>query len=418
MSKHFLDQLQAVLSVQELLSQLQPDGSLTTVLSGVLLLVADALDSADGRIELLDRPPLNGLTATMLNSRVRNLPVAGSQDRTESSHRNVASMLVADSLQRRNLFTNWHTPSATSSWSAVCAPISHQDVNAGTISVLKEGKNRFSQRDLAFLAVCAGQLGAALDHLQLGVRLQAAEERAQTLLADKENLAAILVHDLKGPVGNIVTSLELVEQDRKRHAASGPGALLEIAIRSSQRLRALVDSLLDISRLEAGQTVQDIQTVGVAGLLDYVTELLEADTAERGVRIECNLAPNLPSVLGNADMLQRVLLNLLDNALKVSKRGQTITVEALFQPEQEAVKICVADEGPGIPEEYREMIFDKYQRVEGSSSSKGLGLGLAFCKLAVEAHGGQIWLETKPHRGASFCLTIPADTQGRPISAE
>jgi signal transduction histidine kinase len=100
-------------------------------------------------------------------------------------------------------------------------------------------------------------------------------------------------------------------------------------------------------------------------------------------------------------------LNLLDNALKASKRDQTITIRATVEAGHQFVSICVEDQGPGIPHDYSERVFEKYQRIPGASSSKGLGLGLAFCKLAVEAHGGKIWVKNPAAEGACFCFTVP-----------
>jgi signal transduction histidine kinase len=108
-------------------------------------------------------------------------------------------------------------------------------------------------------------------------------------------------------------------------------------------------------------------------------------------------------------MIQRVLLNLIDNALKVSEQGQIITIYAAVDEDDRFIKVCVSDQGPGIPAIHRERIFEKYQQLDELSSSKGLGLGLAFCKLAVEAHGGEIWVEDNPGQGACICFTLPAD---------
>ena len=105
-------------------------------------------------------------------------------------------------------------------------------------------------------------------------------------------------------------------------------------------------------------------------------------------------------------MIKRVLGNLVNNALKYSEQSGTITVAAAHEGEGALLKVCVSDRGPGIPERFRKSIFEKYRRVEGTSS-KGLGLGLAFCRLAVEAHGGRIWVAEGYDEGARFCFTLP-----------
>jgi NtrC-family two-component system sensor histidine kinase KinB len=142
-----------------------------------------------------------------------------------------------------------------------------------------------------------------------------------------------------------------------------------------------------------------------------VAEIEKPVLDQRQVTIVRDFEPNLPLINVNIDILQRVLLNLFDNAIKVSKQNQIITVGAFVSEDDNQVQICVIDQGPGIPEEYHERIFEKYQRVETSSESKGLGLGLAFCKLALEAHGGQIWVENIPDQGACFCMMLPFENQ-------
>ena len=169
----------------------------------------------------------------------------------------------------------------------------------------------------------------------------------------------------------------------------------------------MVNSLLDISRLEAGQEVTSRQPLTVSDLVDFVAEVEGPELEQRHVTLTRELSPDLPLLFVNIDIIQRVLLNLIDNALKVSRQGQTITVRAHCENGDRMARIAVIDQGPGVPEIYRERIFEKYQRVNGMSTSKGLGLGLAFCKVAVEAHGGQIWVEDGPDEGACFCLTVP-----------
>lgn len=104
-------------------------------------------------------------------------------------------------------------------------------------------------------------------------------------------------------------------------------------------------------------------------------------------------------------MISRVLLNLFDNALKYSADGETVAVEAHVIGDG-MIHVTVSDRGAGIPREFREVIFDKFRRIR-NDTSKGLGLGLAFCRLAVEAHGGRIWVDDAPGGGARFNLTLP-----------
>jgi signal transduction histidine kinase len=232
----------------------------------------------------------------------------------------------------------------------------------------------------------------------------------------RQDLAAMLVHDLQSPLGNVISSLELVKGEIPANSSPILRTMLDVAVRSSQHLQALVDSLLDISHLEAGFPITNRKTVSVNALIDYVFAVEEPDLEQRRVTARHHISSDIPDVLVEESMLRRVLINLLSNALKHSQRGQTITVEARRFTDEEMVLFSVIDQGQGVPEQYRELIFEKFQRVRTASSSAGLGLGLAFCRLAIEAQGGQIWVEDGPAGGARFCFTVPAAPDADPVA--
>lgn len=224
----------------------------------------------------------------------------------------------------------------------------------------------------------------------------------------RQDLTAMLVHDLQSPLGNVISSLELIKHEVPADNDSPLSAMVDIAIRSSHHLQTLVNSLLDISRLEAGHPITKQTAVGVNELLDLVYEIEEPNFERREVAFVRDVPANVADVSIEESMIRRVLLNLLDNALKYSHENRQILVTARNVPGEEMVLISVADQGQGIPTAYRERIFEKFQRITTSAESKGLGLGLAFCRLAVEAHGGRIWVDDAPGGGARFNFTLPA----------
>jgi len=224
----------------------------------------------------------------------------------------------------------------------------------------------------------------------------------------RQDLAAMLVHDLQGPLGNVLSSLELVRGELPVDSSDSLRSMLDVAFRSSQHLQSLVGSLMDISHLEAGRPITGRTALNVTDLVDYVYAVEESDLEQRGITPLRSISPGLPKVLADESMLRRVLINLMDNALKYSQHGQTITIQAQPEKEPNMIRLSVIDQGEGVPEAYRDLIFEKFQRVRIGSSSSGLGLGLAFCRLAVEAHGGRIWVEDFPSGGACFCFTLPA----------
>lgn len=249
------------------------------------------------------------------------------------------------------------------------------------------------------------------------LRLPAADE-VQWILHDSSNkaeleqmqqdLTAMLMHDLQSPLGNVISSLELIRNlVANSNHDSALHSMLDIAMRSSNHLQTLIASLLDISRLEAGHPISEREAVNIRQLVESVYEIEQPNFEKRGVDFVNAVAADAPAVAVEKSMISRVFLNLLDNALKQSQEGQAITIRTEETAADGWITISVSDEGAGIPEAYRQAVFEKFERVHNDSSSKGLGLGLAFCRLAVEAHGGRIWVDDAPEGGARFQFTLP-----------
>jgi PAS domain S-box-containing protein len=219
----------------------------------------------------------------------------------------------------------------------------------------------------------------------------------------RSDLISMIVHDLRSPLGNIISSLDVLQ-------ATMPSddevvtPVLAIAFRSSQRLSRLIDSLLDLRRLEAGQAVLHKEPASLNALIAEAADQVHPLAEGKAILLRLDVPPRLPSVVVDVDMLRRVLINLMENAVKYSESAGAISVNA--KVDEKVVTIGVKDTGPGIPFSEQGRIFQKFTRLQ-QSGPKGLGLGLAFCKLAVEAHGGKIWVESEPGLGSTFTFTVP-----------
>ena len=185
--------------------------------------------------------------------------------------------------------------------------------------------------------------------------------------------------------------------------------IFSIASRSSDRMQRLISSLLDISRLEAGQPITNQKEIEAARLvLDAADTVLPAlETKQQTIKID--LADGLPKILIDEDMIRRVLINLVENAAKFTPSKGEIRIQAALV--NGMIQFCVQDNGPGIPPEALELIFEKFRRITTENTPKGLGLGLAFCRLAVQAHGGRIWVESELGKGSRFYFTLPPNPQ-------
>ncbi len=181
--------------------------------------------------------------------------------------------------------------------------------------------------------------------------------------------------------------------------------------KQADRLTNLVDNLLELSRIQSGQIPLQVQPVSPAYLVKEGVRQAAPFLASHKVVID--VPASLPEAMAEASRLERVLVNLLENAAKYSSPGTTIRVSASTADEK--IAISVADNGIGIPSDAREMVFGKFVRLHGGDDSQvsGTGLGLALCKAIVEAHGGKIWVESEPGKGATFIFTIPANPATR-----
>jgi PAS domain S-box-containing protein len=221
----------------------------------------------------------------------------------------------------------------------------------------------------------------------------------------REDLIAMVYHDLRSPLANIVSSLEVLtamfpfEEDETVHS------LISIARRSTERIQRLTNSLLDINRLEAGQAIGNRQPIAPGNLILDAIDAVLPNAMNRELDLTWNIIPDLPDVFADSDMIRRVLINLLENAVKFTPAEGKIHVSA--EARDEVVEFCVSDTGLGIPTVDQERIFEKFTRLAPQEGPRGLGLGLAYCKLAVLGHGGEIWVESHPGKGAKFKFTIP-----------
>lgn len=222
----------------------------------------------------------------------------------------------------------------------------------------------------------------------------------------RNDLLAMIYHDIRSPLGNIVSGVEVLQSvcEGEKQAQE----VLEIVSRASESIRRLTDDLLDVGRMESGKLELKKAPSHPKGLIAEAVAALQLKANSKGQILELKVEENLPKVLCDADMIQRVLINLIGNALKHTPAGSTIVVGANRANEKE-VMFWVQDNGPGISPEDQRRIFDKYARAT-TTGVHGLGLGLAFCRMAVEAHGGKIGVESAEGKGAKFYFTLPIDS--------
>jgi K+-sensing histidine kinase KdpD len=229
----------------------------------------------------------------------------------------------------------------------------------------------------------------------------------------REDLMRMLVHDLKTPLTSILATLELLGDGDLGLLGERQVQAVHDAEEKAEELLALVDEILELRRMESAEIVLDLVSLRPHELLNEIVREWERRLDHEGAHVTLNVAPDAPVFRGDARLLKRVIGNLLENALTHAGRGVRVTVSARRDPM--GIRIAVDDDGPGVPKNERETIFSRFTSVRRPNSTRhGTGLGLAFCRIAIAAHGGRIWVEDgrQGDRGSSFQIVLPLEPKG------
>ncbi|MGB4600177.1 MAG: hybrid sensor histidine kinase/response regulator [Trichlorobacter sp.] len=230
---------------------------------------------------------------------------------------------------------------------------------------------------------------------------------------EKQDFVSMLSHDLKNPITAVIGSVDLVREGRLGPVNTEQAEYLMSAIDSCIEVVAMIDNLLDIHRFEAGKMHLRPVPVNLADLVRQVTTSYRGAALAANLRLTTLIDDGLPQVVLDRDKFSRVLANLLNNSARFTAEGGEITVtcsQGISADSELAIILSVRDTGEGIPAADLPQIFDRFvqARNHGSRGGGGSGLGLAFCKMTVEAHGGSISAASRQGHGSEFIITLPA----------
>jgi signal transduction histidine kinase len=229
----------------------------------------------------------------------------------------------------------------------------------------------------------------------------------------RDDLMKMIVHDLKSPLTSVLATLEMVaDGDFGDVNARQHGALLD-AQAKSEELLALINDLLEIARIEEGAMALEPGPMAPAAFLDGLRADWELRCAAAGAQVAVDVSPDAPPFVADRNLLRRVFGNLLQNA--ITHAHGAVRVRLSVRRDGDAVLFTVADNGPGIAPEYQELVFRKFEtvRMAGGPRPRSSGLGLTFCRLAVEAHGGRIWVQSAVGEGSQFHVRLPLEPATR-----
>lgn len=272
---------------------------------------------------------------------------------------------------------------------------------------------------LSLLALLSARLRMIHDNNRMEIRndqqllreistIKDENEHLQMLQRIRQEATDLIVHDLRSPLGNMFSVLNMLELVLPEDVLQANRQLLEIAHLVHGRMQDLVDSLLDVSKLESGDLQLDLGPASLRELAEGVVEMAAFSIEQRSIVFETDFPPELPLVMIDEDRIRRVLTNLVENAVKFTPQDGRVAVA--IHTREDWVEVWVTDSGPGIPVADRQRIFERFAQAPriGMRRTRGFGLGLAFCRLAVQAHGGKIWVEAgEDGRGSRFIFTLP-----------
>jgi two-component system, NtrC family, sensor histidine kinase KinB len=221
----------------------------------------------------------------------------------------------------------------------------------------------------------------------------------------KTNLVSTVSHELKTPLTSIRMGLHLLLEERIGPLNPKQLELLVAAREDSERLLRIINDLLDLARLESGQTRQRLEVVSPGTLIDDALPDLRSLAEAHDSRLVADVAPDLPDVTVDSRQISHVFANFVSNAARFSKPGEDVVLSV--KSVGKTVRFSVLDHGPGIPKEFQQRVFERFFRIPGTEESKGIGLGLAIAKEIVVSHGGSIGLHSTPGEGSEFYFDLP-----------
>lgn len=314
-----------------------------------------------------------------------------------------------------------YTPAIANIASEMCCPLRVGEKVIGFLDVESSEKESFDERDLDVLQTVADHISQAVENAR----------NLASLEAMREDLVAMVVHDLRNPLTVIQSALDILtnQLDSASARASVHSSLPFRSLRkyllngqsAGQEMLVLINGLLDLQKMESGAHELRYQRCLPADLVNSVAQRTQVVADAHSIRLSAEVSPDLPSFECDIDLVSRVLENLLSNALKYTPAEGAVKISVSAAPEKlvkkrlkraiPALVFAVEDTGPGIPHEDRERIFEKFAVVKlrrRAEKKLSTGLGLAFCRHAIKAHGGDIWIESGSESGSRFCALLPS----------
>ncbi len=296
--------------------------------------------------------------------------------------------------------------------SLLAVPLLGADRIVGALVVRRKTPGEFPQSTVDLLETFADQSVLAIQNARLFREIEEKSRELSEASKHKSQFLANMSHELRTPLNAILGYTELILDSIYGEPSEKMRTVLERLQSNGRHLLGLINDVLDLSKIEAGQLTLSLNDYSLSDLVHGVVSAVEPLAAEKRLAFTAEVPPDLPKGRGDERRLSQVLLNLVGNAIKFTDRGE-VAIRAFAT--NGAFTVAVCDTGPGIAAADQAKIFEEFQQADSSITRKkgGTGLGLSIAKRIIEMHGGRIWVESEPGRGSTFCFTLPVRVEAQ-----
>jgi signal transduction histidine kinase len=289
-------------------------------------------------------------------------------------------------------------------------PLLRNNEALGTIVIRRRDVSPFTDKQIALLATFADQAVIAIENVRLFDEIQDKSRQLAEASQHKSQFLANMSHELRTPLNAILGYTELILDSVYGEMPEKARSVLDRVERNGRHLLGLINDVLDLSKIEAGQLVLALGDYSLKNVAHTVFNAVEPLAKEKKLAFKVEVPPDLPPGHGDERRLTQVLLNLVGNAIKFTDCGEVVIKTSTANG---SFNVIVRDTGPGIPEADRAKLFQEFQQGDNSVARKkgGTGLGLAISKRIIEMHGGKIWVESVVGQGSTFTFTLPVNVE-------
>jgi signal transduction histidine kinase len=289
---------------------------------------------------------------------------------------------------------------------ALCVPMLREGVPIGILILTRSEVRPFTDKQIELVTTFADQAAIAIENVRLFDEIQDKSRQLEEASQHKSQFLANMSHELRTPLNAILGYTELMADGAYGEPSEKMLGILKRLESNGRHLLGLINDVLDLSKIEAGQLVLELSDYCVQDIAQTVRSTLEPLAADKNLAFKLDLSPGLPPGHGDGRRLTQVLINLVGNAIKFTDAGE-VAIKA--EAHDGSFHVSVRDTGPGISSADQAKLFQEFQQADNAITRKkgGTGLGLAISKRIIEMHGGRIWVESQPGQGSTFAFTLP-----------